>query len=142
MITKTVQMACDPMRAFAIFTEQASAWWPPARRHTGDPNSAIAMLATGRFYERAGDGREVELGVVREWQPGERLVLDFYPGSDADHPTHVTVRFEPNADGTRVTIEHRPLPASEAIWKQRAAKFEQSWELLLPALAAHALEHR
>jgi pyruvate carboxylase len=142
MITKTVQLACDAKRAFEIFTEQASAWWPPARRHTSDPHSSIAMLQTGRFWERASDGREVELGVVREWRPGERLVLDFYPGSDADHPTQVTVRFEANGDGTRVTIEHRPLAASEAIWNQRAAKFEQSWAMLLPALAAYVLEHR
>jgi hypothetical protein len=142
VIVKTVQLACDPVRAFAIFSEQASAWWPPGRRHTGDPHSAIAMLQTGRFYERASDGREVELGVVREWRPGERLVLDFYPGSDAAHPTQVTVRFDATDSGTRVTIEHGPLPASEAIWNQRAAKFEQSWAMLLPALAAYALEHR
>jgi hypothetical protein len=142
VIVKRAELACDPKRAFELFTEQASAWWPPARRHTNDPHSAIAMLATGRFYERASDGREVELGVVREWTPGDRLVLDFYPGSDADHPTQVTVRFEPSDAGTTITIEHRPLPASEAIWGQRAAKFEQSWDILLPALAAHALEHR
>jgi Activator of Hsp90 ATPase homolog 1-like protein len=137
VIAKRVQLACDPLRAFEIFTEQASIWWPPARRHTGDADSAIAMLATGRFWERARDGHEVELGRVLEWRPGEQLVLDFYPGSDADHPTRVVVLFEARDGGTLVTVEHAPLPASEAIWSQRAAKFAQSWDILLPALAAY-----
>ncbi|HVY44685.1 MAG TPA: SRPBCC domain-containing protein, partial [Minicystis sp.] len=118
-----------------LFTERASAWWPPDRRHTKDPESEIAMLASGRFYERARDGHEVELGRVREHSPPDLLVLDFYVGTDAAHPTEVVVRFTPEGDRTRVSIEHRPTAASEGLWSTRAPRYDRSWEAVLAALA-------
>jgi uncharacterized protein YndB with AHSA1/START domain len=138
MIRKAVFLECDPTSAFALFTERASEWWPPGRRHTGDSQSEIHLLPSGRFWERASDGREVELGRVRVWEPPHRLVLDFYPGTDPQHPTEVTVAFVAEGDGTRVTIDHGATPASQDLWKQRVARFEQSWELMLAALAAAA----
>lgn len=138
MIKNSVLLACAPERAFALFTEAASEWWPEARRHTKDPASTITLSPAGRFWERAADGHEVELGRVREWEPPRRLVLDFYPGTDAQHPTDVTITFVAEGDGTRVTVEHRPTPVSDELWKQRAPRFEQSWEAVLGALALSA----
>jgi len=69
MIEKSVRLACTPSRAFELLTEQAGAWWPRERRHTTDPHSVIRIEASGRFYERAADGTEVELGVVRVFSP-------------------------------------------------------------------------
>ncbi len=92
MIEKSAFLTCSPTRAFELFTERASDWWPEAVRHTPDPRSEIRMLASGRFWERARDGHEVELGRVLVWEPAERLVLDFYPGTDALHPTEVIVQ--------------------------------------------------
>ncbi len=142
MIRKTVLLHCDPVRAFGLFTERAGEWWPLDRRHTGDRESEIRILATGRFFERARDGREVELGRVRVWEPPGRLVLDFYPGTDADHPTEVTVGFAAEGEKTRVTIEHRPTEASAELFTQRNALFEASWDLVLRAFAEAALHNR
>jgi uncharacterized protein YndB with AHSA1/START domain len=138
MITKTVRLACSSEKAFALFTEHASEWWPASRRHTQDVESSIRMVAGGRFWEQGRDGREVELGRVRIWDPPRRLVLDFFVGTDAEHPTEVTATFEPEGDGTRVTIDHRPTPASELLWRSRASVFEQSWTQVLEALAGAA----
>jgi hypothetical protein len=138
MIRKSVVLACGPDRAFALFTEEASEWWPVARRHTSDPQSRIEMLATGRFWERAADGHEVELGKVLVWLPGKRLELDFYPGTDVEHPTRVVVSFVAEGQATRVTVDHGPTEVSAALWKDRAPRFERSWELLLEALSAAA----
>ena len=74
------------------------------------------MLADGRFWERATDGREVELGRVLVWEPAKRLILDFYPGTDAQHPTEVVVRFAAENGGTRVVVQHRPKPESAELW--------------------------
>jgi uncharacterized protein YndB with AHSA1/START domain len=137
MILKTVLLDCPPVRAFVLFTEHASEWWPTSRRHTGDASSEIRLLESGRFWERAADGREVELGRVREWKAPHRLVLDFYPGTDAEHPTEVVVTFALEGEATRVTVEHRPTPASDDLWTQRATRFEQSWNVVLAALARH-----
>lgn len=140
MIKKSTWMPCSQVRAFALFTEKASFWWPESRRHTGDPTSEIRLLPTGRFWERAGDGREVELGRVHEWTSPDRLVLDFYPGTDPLHPTQVVVTFAADGDGTRVTVEHGPTPASADLWTGRAPQFERSWDLLLSSLTRSA-EH-
>ena len=99
--------------------------------------SVVLDLPAGRFFERACDGREVDLGRVREWTPPERIVLDFYVGTDADHPTEVIVSFRPEGPGTRVTVEHRPRPVSEEMWSTRAPQFEKSWDALLAALTGY-----
>lgn len=142
MITKTLVLPCPPARAFALFTEHASEWWPPERRHTGDPASTITMLESGRFFERGGDGREVELGRVLAWKPGEQLVLDWFPGTDAEHPTRVLVSFAPEGEHTRITIEHGPTPESDELYPARAPRYAASWDLVLAALDRYALEHR
>jgi uncharacterized protein YndB with AHSA1/START domain len=122
-----------------LFTEHASTWWPEGRRHTPDPRSTIHMVPEGRFWERAGDGHEVELGKVRVWEPPGLLVLEFFVGTDADHPTEVTVTFTAEGERTRVLVRHGPRPESEAIFHARASAYERSWTLLLVALAGAAM---
>ena len=65
IVVKSVTLPLAPAAAFDLFTQRIAEWWPPDRRHTPDPRSEIFLLASGRFYERARDGREVELGLVR-----------------------------------------------------------------------------
>jgi uncharacterized protein YndB with AHSA1/START domain len=138
MIEKAVLLACAPERAFELFTEHASSWWPETRRHTPDPQSTIRMVRGGRFWERGRDGHEVELGRVRVWEAPSRLILDFYVGTDAAHPTEVTVTFSGEGDRTRVVVRHGPLPESEGVFGTRAPAYERSWATLLDALAKAA----
>jgi hypothetical protein len=135
MIEKSAYLACPPAKAFALFTERASDWWPADVRHTSDPQSEIRMLADGRFWERATDGHEIELGRVLLWEPPRRLILDFYPGTDELHPTEVVVRFTAENGGTRIIVEHRPKPESAELWATGAPKFERNWTLVLGALS-------
>ena len=120
-----------------LFTERISEWWPESRRHTQDSESTIILLPEGRFFERARDGSEVDLGRVRHWSE-HRILLDFYIGTSPDMPTEVEITFTPEIAGTRVTVTHRPTPASSALWTSRAPRFAESWELVLAGLAATA----
>jgi uncharacterized protein YndB with AHSA1/START domain len=133
-LERSVVLACSPERAFELFTRRVSDWWPPERRHTRDPAGRM-VLDPERFVEM-GDGREVPLGRVLAWEPGARLELTWFPGTDADHPTHVEVRFLADGAGTRVVVVHRPLPSSEALWAARAPRYAASWDLVLAALGA------
>lgn len=133
MISRSVLLAKPPAESFSLFTERASEWWPADRRHTKDPKSVITMAATGRFSERSG-AHEVQLGKVRVWDPPRRLLLDWYPGTDAEHPTEVEITFTAEGSGTRVRVEHRPLPVSEKLFADRAPRYDKSWELVLDAL--------
>ena len=138
MMVKSVVLPLDQAASFRLFTESIGAWWPPERRHTGDPASAIFLLADGRFYERARDGREVELGRVRAWQPPARILLDFFAATGPERPTEVEIVFALREDGTHVTVTHRPTPASAGLWTERAPRYDLSWDIVLAALSRAA----
>jgi uncharacterized protein YndB with AHSA1/START domain len=138
VIEKTVLLACPPERAFRLLTEDAGAWWPSDRRHTRDPKSLITIESGGRFYERATDGTEVELGVVRVFDPPRRLVLDWYPGTGPAEPTHVEILLMPEGAGTRVHLAHRAGPHSADAYAKKVAAYERSWTLVFAAWAVAA----
>ena len=138
MIVNSVLLTMDAAEAFAFVTARISDWWPPERRHTGDKNSSIFLLASGRFYERASDGREVELGKVTQWNEPHVIVLDFYIATGPDHPTEVEMRFEAEGSQTRLTVIHRPKPESAHLWDERSPRYATSWSMVLASLELHA----
>jgi uncharacterized protein YndB with AHSA1/START domain len=139
MISKTVVLRCSPERAFTLFTEHAGQWWPADRRHTDDAASVIRIEASGRFFERAADGTEVALGVVRLFEPGRRLVLDWYPGTGAANATYVEVHFEAVEGGTRLTVMHGAGAAGAELFARNAPGYDRSWDSVLAALARSEL---
>jgi activator of Hsp90 ATPase-like protein len=138
MIVKSVVLPISPDAAFALFTEKASQWWPAERRHTRDPSSEIVMLESGRFFERARDGREAELGRVRVWEAPKRILLDFFIATGPEAPTEVEVTFAACARGAEVTVIHRPKSGSALLWSGRAPRYAQSWDDVLAALGQAA----
>jgi uncharacterized protein YndB with AHSA1/START domain len=137
-VVKSVDLRCDPARAFDLFTERAGEWWPAGRRHLEDAAPTVIRIeASGRFFERSSDGIEVELGVARAFEPARRLVLDWYPGTGPANPTQVEVRFEAIATGTRVTVTHGPGKAGVEMFGRNAPGYDRSWDLVLASLAAH-----
>jgi uncharacterized protein YndB with AHSA1/START domain len=134
MIEKSVFLPRLPEEAFALFAERISEWWPESHRPSKDGLSQLRILPSGRFRERSRVGREFDLGLVRDWDPPSLIVLDFYLGTDQEHPTEVTVRFTPEGKGTRVTVEHRPTVASQDLWDLRAPRYQASWDAVLAAL--------
>jgi hypothetical protein len=138
MMVKSVVLRLAPIAAFELFTSRTGEWWPVDRRHSQDPASEIFLLETGRFYERARDGREVELGRVRYWQRPHRILLDFYIATGRENPTEVEITFVARGAGTQVTVTHRAKPESEALWDERAPRYGRSWDAVLAALCQAA----
>jgi hypothetical protein len=120
-IVKSVVLPLSPGAAFDLFTLRAGAWWPVDRRHTQDPASEIFFIPSGRFYERARDGREVELGHVRAWDRPNRILLDFFPATGPERPTEVEIAFA--ARGRHRGHGDPPAEAGErgAVARARAA---------------------
>lgn len=137
MIAKSVRLPLEAGAAFALFTNRVDDWWPRQRRHSDDPDAQI-QLDRGGLRERNPDGSLVALGRIIVWDPPALISLDFYPGTDVDHPTRLIVTFVPDGQATVVTVHHRPTDASAALWESRAPAYEESWDLLLPALVAAA----
>lgn len=108
-VTTFVQVT--PSAAFEVFTSEVDLWWRRGPRFRGGGPASELLFEEDRegrrLIERAGS-EVFEMGRVRVWEPGKRLVLDyrlrnFAPGEK----TEVEVRFEASGEGTRVILEHR-----------------------------------
>jgi uncharacterized protein YndB with AHSA1/START domain len=125
-------VACPPERAFSLWAEQTSRWWPHGHSVSGEPGLKVVFEPGGRIYERTPDGTEHDWGEVLAWEPPHRLVYLWHLRFDRADATEVEVRFEVAGDGTAVSIEHRG-------WERLGADGEASrdanrggWASLLP----------
>ena len=112
----SIRVPCSPIQAFEVFTEEIGDWWVHSDLFRFTPKSPGVMAFEppndagrgGRLIERLPNGKEFEIGDVREWAPGERLVVGWRQATfGPDHATEVEIRFEPVGADTRVTVEHR-----------------------------------
>jgi hypothetical protein len=111
----SVRVPCSPVQAFEIFTQEVGEWWADSSMFRFTPRSpgrlafeAPAPGREGRLIEKLPDGKVFEVGPVRDWSPGERLVVGWRQASfGPEHATEVEVRFEAVGAETRVTVEHR-----------------------------------
>lgn len=120
-------VACPPERAFALWTTEISRWWPRGHSVSGDPGLTVIFEAGGRIYERTPDGVEHDWGEVLAWEPPRRLVYLWHLRFDRADATEVEVRFEPAAEGTAVTIEHRGWERLGAVAEERRERNRRGW---------------
>ena len=118
--TVAVFVGVEPSVAFDVFTREIDQWW-----RTG-PRFRVAGKRRGRlFFEPGKDGRlfetyetgsgrshTFEVGKVTVWEPPARLslvwrVVNFKP----EESTTVDVSFDPQGEGTLVTVRHSGFAA-------------------------------
>jgi uncharacterized protein YndB with AHSA1/START domain len=100
-IQQSVHVDCPVEDAFRLFTEGFGKWWPLA------PGSEIEPGVGGRVLERSPSGVEREWGEVTAWNPPGKLEFTWNPGGPKDDRQAVSVEFQKEADGTKVTLTHR-----------------------------------
>jgi hypothetical protein len=146
----TTFVEVSPSDAFEVFTEEVDLWWRRGPRFRGGgPSSELR-------FERDAEGRRLveqsgeeifEIGRVRVWEPGKRLVLDYRLRNFATgERTELELRFEPAGEGTRVTLEHRGWAALRRDHPARHGLAGEAlssmiglyWGDLLTALRQHA----
>ena len=101
--------------AFATFTERLAAWWPAEATWSGDGLESIGIepRVGGFCFERGPHGLRLDWGRVTAWEPPHRLAFSWQIGAsrvpepNPAHASEVEVRFEDQAGGSRVTLEHR-----------------------------------
>ena len=113
-VTVSTRLSVDPATAFEVFTDEVDVWWRRGPRfRTGHDRKSVMRFEPGvggRLLEIFDEASQdaFEFGRVRVWEPGARLVFDFRAQNFAPgQTTEVEIRFEPDAGGTRVTLEHR-----------------------------------
>jgi uncharacterized glyoxalase superfamily protein PhnB len=125
--TAAVEVAADPARAFAAFTEEIDSWWVRGAINFFDAARAIEMRIEpgegGRVLEIY-EGDALELGRITTWEPGSRLA---YKSSVDD--SEVDVRFEAVEGGTRVQVTQTLVPGGEKMFDfwPRTLKWFASW---------------
>lgn len=130
-----VEVGCSCSHAFKVFTEKVDVWWPPGHRRRRGSTLQFEPFIGGRFLE-VGPGDEFStLGEVMVWQPPERLVYTWYPGSQLG-PTQVEIHFYAQGNLTRVEVTHSEGASQLGpIWNERVKRFNASWNDVLPSLA-------
>jgi uncharacterized protein YndB with AHSA1/START domain len=107
-----VRVPADPARAFEAFTQEIALWWRPSTLFQitprGDGTLAFEPGEGGRLYTTLANGKQYEIGRIKVWEPGARLVFSWRQATfTPEQSTEVEVRFEAVGEETRVSIEHR-----------------------------------
>ncbi len=115
-VRRSVTVQAPPERAFAVFTDGFSSWWPLESHHIA-PTMATEVIiepnAGGRWFERDADGNECLWGYVNVFDAPNRVVLAWHLNPewafdpDPAHATEVEVTFTAVDGGTLVELEHR-----------------------------------
>ena len=113
-VVKRVDVRRSAADAFRIFTQEISAWWPMethtrAKSAEGERTVRVTVepRVGGRVYETLQDGRELDWGEVRAFEPGKLFAFGWRLGRPVEQTTEVSVTFEPiDAQSCRVTLTH------------------------------------
>jgi len=127
-VVQSVRVKLAPAAAFDLFANRFDAWWP--RDKSANPGTTLveAVLEPkvgGRWYERGANGTICEWGRVLAYEPGRRLVINWQLGADYRYDpnlvTEVEILFQPDGEGTLVTLEHRNIENFGPNWEQMRA---------------------
>lgn len=140
MLERAIEVAVGVDRAFGVWTEHVSMWWPPGHSISRHPGARMAFepRVGGRLLERVPDGPEIVWGRVLTWEPPRSLVYAFVPGGGGEYTSEVEVHFEPSRVGTKVTVHHRMGQFTEDRWASLTQRFTDNWNWLLPEFQNHA----
>ena len=143
-IHKVVAVPIPPERAFALFTERMTAWWPTAQfsvamyRGAGVRNVVVEPREGGAVYEVAEDGERADWGHVTRWDPPLAFEMEWYPGVATEDASTVVVSFHPEGSSTRVELVHAGLD-KRPNGAEMVARYTSGWDVVLAPFvdAAH-----
>ena len=142
-VRKSVEVPLEPADAFALFTDRIEQWWPvethsitaseePARDQR--PRLEFEGRVGGRLLETTPAGKTCSWGEVLAWDPPNRVVLSWHPGTAPVAASRLEVRFEPIGTGTRVLLEHSGWEEFGEQGEELRKNYDLGWEPVLARL--------
>ena len=135
LINSTVSV--PPPVAFEIFVGEVDRWWRPGPFFWNNPDRAVGIGfergVGGRWFERwdaLGDEGYV-MGEITDWQPGTSLSLAYHSVSLGDRAYPVTITFEPDPEGTTVTLHHDGWDENDPDAVTARDRYARGWESVL-----------
>jgi uncharacterized protein YndB with AHSA1/START domain len=113
-------------RAFKVFTDEISTWWPPDHHIIEGEVAGVVFepRAGGYVYDRTTDGRECRWARVLAYEPPQRVVFSWDISSqwqiESDHDKTSEIEVTFTSEGptrTRVELEHRKLDRHGEGWE-------------------------
>jgi len=98
-----------PAQVYSAWTDprKIARWWGPPQAKTVHAEADVRVGGRFRFVSRTPDGEEHDVGgVYREVAPDERLVFTWAWRSTPERESLVTVMFQSDGEGTRMTLTH------------------------------------
>jgi uncharacterized protein YndB with AHSA1/START domain len=122
-------VACPPDRAFEMWAERTSLWWPLGHSVSAEPGLTVTFEPRpgGRIFERTPAGAEHDWGEVLVWEPPRRLVYLWHLRFDRADATEVEVTFDASGGGTSVSIVHRGWERLGAKGPERRERNRKGW---------------
>lgn len=136
-IVKTLDLPCAAARAFDIFVNATTSWWPGGHSVSAGAGAVpqaitIEPRVGGAVYETMHDGARADWGEVLDYEEGVRLAMTWHPGNNADNPTRVEVAFEDLPGGrSRVTLTHTGWEAWGDTADDRRQGYDAGWDIVL-----------
>src|SRR5215203_4147326 len=94
-------VACPVERAWAVWTEVISRWWP--RSHSVFGDEGLKVFVEGRpggwIFERIPNGNEADWGEILVWEPPRRLIYVWHLRADRADATEVEIGFSEQGAG-------------------------------------------
>jgi uncharacterized protein YndB with AHSA1/START domain len=150
-VRKSVVVNANAARAFDLFANNISRWWPVSHTVTKSPlkDTIIEPFVKGRWYQVGEDGLECDNGHVLAWEPPHRLVLAWQLNPDWQFDpnliTEVEVKFIAEGERkTRVELEHRYIErmGEKAEAARNAVDSPNGWGAILEAFRQVAEQGR
>ena len=102
-VRKSITVGCSPERAFSLFTDGFTRWWPLATHSLSQARAigcGIDPAVGGEVYEIRDDGERIAWGWVLEWEPPRRFVMAWHPGATPEQAQEVELRFTGVVEGS------------------------------------------
>jgi uncharacterized protein YndB with AHSA1/START domain len=128
-------VSCSPKRAFEVWAQKTSLWWPRAHSVSGDAGLTVAFepRSGGRIYERTSEGVVHDWGEVVAWEPPHRLSYLWHIYGDRSVATEVDVTFTAEeGGGTSVRIVHRGWERLGARGPELQRRNRDGWAGVVP----------
>ncbi|NHZ70460.1 MAG: metalloregulator ArsR/SmtB family transcription factor, partial [Proteobacteria bacterium] len=133
-VVKVLELNVSPRRAFDLFALHMDDWWPVLTHSVAADNVREIIVddhAGGTIREVTNDGVEHEWATLTQYVRGERIQFNWYPGATAVQATHVDIRFDETAAGSRVTLIHSGWETRGEDGQRLRDNYESGWDVVL-----------
>jgi uncharacterized protein YndB with AHSA1/START domain len=126
-VRKSITVEAPIERAFDVFTQGMSSWWPPDHHIIDAPLARMVFEPRegGRVYDVGTDGSECQWARVLAYEPPTLVVfswdinLQWQIETDHERTSEVAITFTAEGETrTRVDLEHRNLDRHGEDWER------------------------